>query len=172
MLELRLNADAKRIAAMRAAVAQECRRSKADDAHAAVVANVVEQLIAGGGAGRGKRGRRSEVFVVVTVQSDATMLMVRYHGPFHADLDERRHRLLNEHTASWSTISGAEGRTIWAEIARSTPVPAEPEPAPVAADVPASAHVPIEAPAPVPADVPAAMARVDPELVSVLPPRG
>src|SRR4051812_44702000 len=108
MLELRLNADAKRIAAMRAAVAQECRRSKADDAHGVVVASVVEQLIAGDGARR-KHGRRSEVFVVVTVQSDATMLMVRDHGPFQADLDERRHRLLDEHTASWSTISGAEG---------------------------------------------------------------
>jgi hypothetical protein len=156
MLELRLNADAKRIAAMRAAIAQECRRSNLDDEHAALVATVIEQLIVGEGAGSGKRSRRSEVFVVVTVQSDGTMLMVRDRGLLAADLDERRQRLLDEHTVCWSTISGADGRTIWAEIPRTAPAASEPvpearpergpvpEPAPAAAPLPPA---PVAAPA-------------------------
>jgi hypothetical protein len=147
MLELRLNADAKRLAAMHASVAQECRRSKVDDEHAALVGTVVERLIVGEPVDSGKRGRRSEVFVVVTVQSDATMLMVRDRGLPDADLDDYRRRLLDGHTVCWSTISGADGRTIWAEISRTTPVASEPipavEPAPPAAPSPALVAAPV-----------------------------
>jgi hypothetical protein len=157
MLELRLNADAKRIAAMRAAIAQECRRFNLDDEHAALVATVIEQLIVGEGAGSGKRSRRSEVFVVVTVQSDGTMLMVRDRGLLAADLDEHRQRLLDEHTVCWSTISGADGRTIWAEIPRTAPAASEPEPAPE----PRPERGPVPEPAPAAAPAPA------PDLVSV-----
>ncbi|MDQ1434566.1 MAG: hypothetical protein QOF59_1382, partial [Actinomycetota bacterium] len=160
MLELRLNADAKRIAAMRAAIAQECRRSNLDDEHAALVATVIEQLIVGEGAGSGKRSRRSEVFVVVTVQSDGTMLMVRDRGLLAADLDEHRQRLLDEHTVCWSTISGADGRTIWAEIPRTAPAASAPEADPV----PVSAPAPIESAPVAPAS---ALGAGGPALVSV-----
>ncbi|MCU1466205.1 MAG: hypothetical protein JWM72_2133 [Actinomycetia bacterium] len=146
MLELRLNADAKRIAAMRASVAHECRRANVDDEHAALVGTVVERLIVGERADSGKRSHRSEVFVVVTVQSDATMLMVRDRGLPDSDLDEYRRRLLDVHTVCWSTVSGADGRTIWAEIPRPTPVASEPmpaaEPAPPAAASPALVAAP------------------------------
>ena len=160
MLELRLNADAKGIAAMRAAIAQECRRSNADDEHGALVATVVERLILGESPGSGKRSRRSDVFVVVTVQSDATMLMVRDRGLLAADLDDHRQRLLDEHSVCWSTISGADGRTIWAEISRTAPAASEPEADPV----PVSDPVPIE---PAPAAAPASALGAGPALVSV-----
>jgi hypothetical protein len=160
MLELRLNADAKRIAAMRAAIAQECRRSNADDEHGALVATVVERLILGESPGSGKRSRRSEVFVVVTVQSDATMLMVRDRGLLAADLDDHRQRLLDEHSVCWSTISGADGRTIWAEIPRTAPVASAPEADPV----PVSAPAPIESAPVAPAS---ALGAGGPALVSV-----
>src|SRR4051794_3227331 len=108
MLELYLTADPKRLASMRDAVARECGRARLAPEHAAVVALVTEQLV-------GSR-RSSEVFVLVTVQSDATMLMVRDPRPQHAELGADRHRLLERYTSRWSTISGRDGRTIWAEI--------------------------------------------------------
>ena len=129
MLELRLTADAKRIASMRDAIRRECDRSKAGRDHAETVAFVIEQLVTGddreSGARRGRRARRSsERFVIVTVHSDATMLMVREPRPVQVDLGERRRRLLHEATARWSTIAGREGRTICAEVPRTDRVPA------------------------------------------------
>jgi hypothetical protein len=58
------------------------------------------------------------VLVIVTVQSDATMLMVRETKRGQADLGDRRRRLLEDGTTRWSTMSGRDGRTIWAEIPR------------------------------------------------------
>ena len=46
------------------------------------------------------------------------MLMVRDPRPEHAELGDRRHELLERYTTRWSTISGRDGRTIWAEIER------------------------------------------------------
>ncbi len=159
MLELRLLPDAKRLVALRASIAQECSRSKVDAAHTGVVTSITEQLILGAAAPAARRGRRAEVFVVVTVQSDSTMLMVRDTKPLSAELDEFRQALLDERTASWSTISGTEGRTIWAEIPRgpaetapASPVAAEPTPAPERTTEPAAtAEVPAPRPAPIPA---------------------
>jgi hypothetical protein len=134
MLELRLTADVKRIAAMRDAIRRECERSKAGPEHAEAVAYVVEQLV---GVPESRSGTRSrvwsrrsgDVFVVVTVQSDATMLMIRDTRPERSCLDETRDRLLEEHTSHWSTMSGRDGRTVWAEVARvvATP-PVQPAP--------------------------------------------
>jgi hypothetical protein len=156
MLELRLLPDAKRIVALRASIAQECSRSKVDPDHARLVASITEQLILGAAPPSGKRGRRAEVFVVVTVQSDSTMLMVRDTKPLSAELDEFRQQLLDEHTASWSTISGADGRTIWAEISR-VRAPKESAGAPAVATEPVRAPEPAiaEAPAPRSAPIPA-----------------
>jgi hypothetical protein len=160
MLELRLLPDAKRIVALRASIAQECSRSKVDADHTELVASITEQLILGAAAPAAKRGRRAEVFVVVTVQSDSTMLMVRDTKPLSAELDEFRQALLDERTASWSTISGTEGRTIWAEIPRARtaetapapPVAAKPTPAPERTTEPApTAEVPAPRRAPIPA---------------------
>jgi hypothetical protein len=117
MLELRLTADPKRMASMRDAVARECGRVDVGPEHAAVVALVAEQLIGGESDGR-RSGRSPEVFVLITVQSDATMLMVRDPRPERAELGDRRHRLLEQYTTRWSTMSGRDGRTIWAEIER------------------------------------------------------
>lgn len=121
MLELRLTTDAKRVTAMRKAIGRECRRSNARAEHAETVAFVAEQLV-GEDDGARRRGRRaerpSEVLVIVTVQSDATMLMVRVARPAQPELGDRRERVLQSHTSRWSTMSGRDGRTIWAEIAR------------------------------------------------------
>lgn len=134
MLELRLTADPKRIASMRDLVRRECDRSKAGADHADEVALVVEQLVDAAEEPVGRRGfrvrRRGDVFVVVTVQSDETMLMLRDTREEHGGLGERRQRLLQEHTSSWSTIVGPDGRTVWAEVPRAL----RPEPAPVEAD--------------------------------------
>jgi hypothetical protein len=126
MLELRLTADEKKIAAMHLAIERECERSKTGPDHVARVTLIVEQLV-GPPAPRG-RGRRvrtpGDVFVIVTVQSDATMLIVRDTRPEHGGgLGERRQQVLEEHTASWSTMSGPDGRTVWAEIARTVAAP-------------------------------------------------
>ena len=61
------------------------------------------------------------MLVIVTVQSDATMLMLRDPRPERPELGERRARVLQEHTSRWSTMCGRDGRTIWAEIARVQP---------------------------------------------------
>ncbi len=127
MLELRLSADVKRVAAMRDAIERECERTRAGGEHAGRVILVVEQLV-GAPEARGRRGRRlrtlGDVFVIVTVQSDETMLIVRDTRPETDGLGERRRRVLEEHTSNWSTMSGRDGRTVWAEISRAPAVPA------------------------------------------------
>jgi len=119
MLELRLTADVKRIASMRDSIRRECERAQTGVEHAEMVAFVAEHLVAGYGPKRRRFGRRSpEVMMIVTVQSDATMIMVRDPRPAHVELGEARQRMLQQHTTRWSTISGRDGRTVWAEIAR------------------------------------------------------
>jgi hypothetical protein len=122
MLELRLTADVKRVTAMRKAISQ-CRRANVGPEHAEMVAFVAEQLVDGDDGPR-RRGRRAErpsvVLVIVTVQSDAIMLMVRVARPAHTELGDRRERVLQSHASRRSTMSGRDGRTIWAEITRST----------------------------------------------------
>ncbi len=113
MLELRLIADAKQIASMRDVIRRECERVNAGPDHAEMVGSVAEELVA-----RPRRGRAPKVFVIVTVQSDATMLMVREPEPDCAELSDRRRRVLEECTERWTTMCGRDGRTIWAEIAR------------------------------------------------------
>jgi hypothetical protein len=140
MLELRLTADAKRIAAMGEAIRRECSRAHTSPAHAESVALVAAQLVAGDAAvaTRRRRGERSpEVLVIVTVQSDVTLLMVRETRPADAALAEGRRALLDAGTARWSMVSGPEDRTIWAEIERT----AAPEPVPGAAAVVARLRV-------------------------------
>jgi len=130
MLELRLVADAKRMAAMRDAIGRECERTKAGTDHAAEIALVIEQLVDADDPLPGRRAlrsRRAEVFVIVTVQSDATMLMVRDTRREHNGLGDRRQRVLQEHTTGWSTMAGPDGRTVWAEIARTRTTPALPQ---------------------------------------------
>ncbi len=131
MLELRLKADRKRIGAMRAAITRECRRANTGAAHGEAVAQLAAELVTGDGeAGSGRR-----VLVVVTVQSDVTILMVRETGVVTRALGPERERLLASLTTCWSTISGCDDRTIWAEVARS-PESDEPAAAAVAAIAP------------------------------------
>jgi hypothetical protein len=121
MLELRVTGDAKRIASMRDAIMRECGASKLGPEHAATVALVAERLVGGdrGDDGRRRRsGRRAESLVILTVQSDATMLMVRETNAEATELGDERRRLLEDYTSRWSTMCGSDGRTIWAEIAR------------------------------------------------------
>ncbi len=115
MLELRLIADAKQIASMRDAIRRECERMNTGPDHAEMVGSVAEELVV-----RPRRSRTPKVFVIVTVQSDATMLMVREPGPDRAELSDRRRQVLQECTERWTTMCGRDGRTIWAEIARTS----------------------------------------------------
>lgn len=121
MLEFRLRAEAKRITALGVAIRRECGRAGAGSEHADTVALVAEHLVAAEGNPRSSArsgGQASEVLVIVTVQSDATMLIVRDARPEHAELGEGRQSVLQAYTERWSTMSGRDGRTIWAEIAR------------------------------------------------------
>ncbi len=127
MIELRLTADVKRIASMRDAIRRECERAQTGVEHAEMVAFVAEHLVGGYGRERKRVGRRaSEVLMIVTVQSDATMLMVRDPHPGHRELGEPRQHMLQAHTTRWSTMSGRDGRTVWAEIARKPGPTSEP----------------------------------------------
>ena len=141
MLELRFIADARRIAAMRDSIARECSRLNVGAEHSETVAFVAEHLVGGGEkthrAG-GTGARRSKVLVIVTVQSDATMLMVREAAPVPAELGDARQLLLEAYASRWSTMSGADGRTVWAEIARSRGLTRD---APAPTGVPAVAAV-------------------------------
>jgi hypothetical protein len=147
MIELRLTADVKRIAAMRDSIRRECERAQTGVEHAEMVAFVAEHLVAGFGPERKRSGRRSpEVMMIVTVQSDATMLMVRDPRSAHAELGDARQHMLEQHTSRWSTISGRDGRTVWAEIARAAR--SNPEPiaaAPVVESAPEGAAEPADA---------------------------
>lgn len=117
---------------MRDAIRRECARSTIDPEHAETIVFVAEQLALGDrddGRRGNRRERRSELFVILTVQSDEALLMVREAQPRLPELGPQRLQLLADYTSSWSTMSGRDGRTIWAEIPR--PKPAEP----TAADV-------------------------------------
>jgi hypothetical protein len=137
MLELRVVVGARQIASMRDSILRECRRAHADEQHAQRVAHLATALIAGGDdtlASKRPRGRRrSHVLVIVTVQSDATMLMVRDPRPHRAELGDRRQTLLQSDTSRWSTMSGSNGRTIWAEVSRAATAPESINDAPRAA---------------------------------------
>jgi hypothetical protein len=121
MLELRVVVGARQLACMREAIARECRRAGADDEHVERVCALASDLIAAHTPVEPERRfarRDGPVLVVVTAQSDATMLLVRDPRVARDDLGEHRHSALHEVTSRWSTMSGADGRTIWAEIPR------------------------------------------------------
>ena len=145
MIELRLTADVKRIASMRDAIRRECARAQTGVEHAEMVAFVAEHLVGGYGRERKRTGRRSsEVMMIVTVQSDATMLMVRDPRPAQAELGEARQRMLKDHTTRWSTMSGRDGRTVWAEIARKAGTAPAPAPVVASAKAPAAGAEPAD----------------------------
>jgi hypothetical protein len=118
MLELRVVVGARKIASMRDAIARECRRVDAADDHVERVCTVAVELITDDVSARGLARRENSVLVVVTVHSDSTMLLVRDPAATRGRLGDRRYAVLQESTARWSTMSGSEGRTIWAEIPR------------------------------------------------------
>jgi hypothetical protein len=121
MLELRVVGGARQLACMREAIARECRRGRADDDHVERVCALACELIAKDvpiSAARPLVRRERPVLVLVTVHSDATMLLVRDSRAARDDLGDRRHSALEASTSRWSTMSGVDGRTIWAEIPR------------------------------------------------------
>ena len=121
MLELRVVVGARQLACMREAIARECRRVRADDDHVERVCELACELITKNEALTTARSfvrRDSPVLVLVTVQSDATMLLVRDPRAGRDELGESRHNALDTSASRWSTMSGADGRTIWAEIPR------------------------------------------------------
>lgn len=121
MLELRVVIGTRQLASLRAAIVDECRRAGADEDHTERVCALAAQLIAGEGIAPPPRRlarRDGAVLVVVTVQSDATMLLVRDPRAARDELGDHRLRALQESACRWSTMSGADGRTIWAEVAR------------------------------------------------------
>jgi hypothetical protein len=104
---------------MREAIARECRRARADDDHVERVCALASDLIPTAASNERLFARRDgPVLVVVTAQSDATMLLVRDSRVARDDLGARRHAALHELTSRWSTMSGVDGRTIWAEVPR------------------------------------------------------
>jgi hypothetical protein len=126
MLELRVVVGARQLACMRDAIARECRRVRADDDHVERVCDLACALIAGDepfAAARRLVTRDGRVLVLVTVQSDATMLLVRDPRGSRDELGDRRHNALEASTSRWSTMSGVDGRTTWAEIPRAECAP-------------------------------------------------
>jgi hypothetical protein len=121
MLELRVVVGARQLAGLREAIARECRRARADDDHVDRVCALATDLIQAHEPDASTRRfarRDGPVLIVVTAQSDATMLLVRDPRAMRDDLGERRHTALHELTSRWSTMSGSDGRTIWAEVPR------------------------------------------------------
>jgi hypothetical protein len=121
MLELRVVVGARQLACMRDAIARECRRARADDDHAERVCALAGELITGDATVAQMRRfvrRDGPVLVVVTVQSDSSMLLVRDPRAARDELGDRRHTALRELASRWSTMSGIGGRTIWAEVPR------------------------------------------------------
>jgi hypothetical protein len=121
MLELRVVVGARQLACMREAIARECRRVRADDDHVERVCALACELITKDEALATARSfvrRDSQVLVLVTVHSDATMLLVRDSRAARDGLGDRRHNALEASTSRWSTMSGVDGRTTWAEIPR------------------------------------------------------
>jgi hypothetical protein len=120
MLELRVVVGAKQLACMREAIARECRLARADDDdHVERVCALASELIAREPIAQTRSfPRREHVLVLVTAQSDATMLLVRDGRTARDELGDRRHTALEASATRWSTMSGIDGRTIWAEIPR------------------------------------------------------
>src|SRR5262245_58984604 len=120
MLELRVVVGARQLACMREAIVRECRRADADDEHTERVCTLAAELITPDAPAAARRFARRDraVLVVVTVQSDSTMLLVRDPRAPRDELGERRQSALHHLTARWSTMSGVDGRTIWAEVPR------------------------------------------------------
>jgi hypothetical protein len=121
MLELRVVVGARQLACMREAIARECRCARADDDHVERVCALTCELIAKDApiaAARSFVRRDGPVLVLVTVHSDSTMLLVRDPRSAREELGARRHNALEASTSRWSTMSGVDGRTIWAEIPR------------------------------------------------------
>jgi hypothetical protein len=126
MLELRVVVGARQLACMRESIARECRRARADEDHVARVCALASDLITTHSPVEPARRfapRDGPVLVVVTAQSDATMLLVRDPRAPRDDLGELRHAALHDATSRWSTMSGVDGRTIWAEIPRAAVAP-------------------------------------------------
>jgi hypothetical protein len=120
MLELRVVVGARQIAGMRDAIARECRLARADDDHVERVCALASDLIVNAPIAdpRSLSRRNHHVLVLVTAQSDATMLLVRDPRAARDQLGDHRHTALATSAARWSTMSGVDGRTIWAEIPR------------------------------------------------------
>src|SRR5262249_20426916 len=120
MLELRVVVGARQLACMREAIARECRLARADDDHVERVCALTSDLIVNAPVAPPRPfGRRDpHVLVLVTAQSDATMLLVRDARSARDELGDRRHTALETSATRWSTMSGIDGRTIWAEIPR------------------------------------------------------
>jgi hypothetical protein len=126
MLELRVVVGARQIACLREAIARECARAGADAEHVEHVCTLACELITTDAhdAQSPRFARRERpVLIVVTVQSDATMLLVRDPRATRDELGDRRHTALEAASPRWSTMSGIDGRTIWAEVPRSASVP-------------------------------------------------
>jgi len=120
MLELRVVVGAKQLARLREEIAAECRRVGALDDHVERVCALAGELICSDPPGTPSRfGRRNgAVLVIVTVQSDSTMLLIRDPRAARDVLGDRRRAALDGLTSRWSTMSGSDGRTIWAEVPR------------------------------------------------------
>ena len=131
MLELRLNAEPKRIAAMRVAIARACRRRTNDAAHADLVSSFVATL-----ATEQSSSTRQSLLVIVTEHTDVTSVMMRFTPPADYGLTPNVRRLLERTTSRWTTMSGRDARTILAEIPVA-PTVAEPVPLRLTTTVPA-----------------------------------
>ena len=92
--------------------------ARADDDHVERVCTLACDLITADSVAAARPRRDNQVLVLVTVHSDATMLLVRDPRAARDELGDRRHTALQESTCRWSTMSGVDGRTIWAEIPR------------------------------------------------------
>jgi hypothetical protein len=90
----------------------ECERAGVDAETVARVGSVVEQL------SDSPSSSRLPLHFSAAVFRDGIVVMLRDTGDREERLDERRQSVLRDHALTWSTVGGAEGRTLCFEVPR------------------------------------------------------
>jgi hypothetical protein len=101
-----------RIDELHSALRGECEKADVDGETVARVASVLEEL------SLSDSRERSRLHLSAAVFRDGIVVVLRDTADRAEHLDERRQSILQEHALTWSTVGGADGRTLCFEIPR------------------------------------------------------